>query len=378
MSLCFRVMNSASLFVIVLSSQLSAAEPAKLAISQPQPFQVVQREGFDPKRSSVNEPGGPELGFADLVVRAPRPKDVTGAWQFRLELLAHGFGSSYDWSPFDVGENENELRGLVEVPAGGWYRLHVRCLDGETTTAAGSVEPIGVGEVFLVAGQSYAGGHNDEVMKVTDPSQAVSTYDWQAKTWRIANDPPPHNGDGGSIWPPLGDMLAPTLRVPVAFVNVSVGATSTTKWMPDGELHKRLCTVGKEIGLFRAVLWQQGESDVIEKTPIDTYIKNLREIREAAGDAWQFEPTWVLAKSTLHPTVYHDPIGEHRIRTAIDQLGKQPGFRPGPDTDVLGGDNRGDAKSRRHFSAAGQRRAALLWFAVLWTELHAPGNEQSQ
>ena len=104
---------------------------------------------------------------------------------------------------------------------------------------SGNIEPIGVGEVFIVAGQSYAGGHNDEVLKVADPSQAVSTYDWQTKTWRVAHDPPPHNGDGGSIWPPLGDMLVPTLRVPVSFVNVSVGGTSTTKWHPDGPLQQR-------------------------------------------------------------------------------------------------------------------------------------------
>ena len=128
----------------------------------------------------------------------------------------------------DVGNDETIVKGLVEVPAGGWYRLELRCVDGAETTASGSVAAIGVGEVFLVAGQSYAGGWNDEVFKVTDPSRGVSTYDWETKSWRVANDPPPHNGEGGSIWPPLGDMLAPTLRVPVAFVNVSVGATSST------------------------------------------------------------------------------------------------------------------------------------------------------
>jgi hypothetical protein len=155
----------------------------------------------------------------------------------------------------------------------------------------------------------------------------------------------------------------------VAFVNVSVGATSTTKWLPGGPLHKRLCQVGRDVGPVRAVLWQQGESDVIEKTPIATYVKNMKEIRDAAAEAWHHEPPWLLAKSTLHPTVYNVPVEEERIRNAIDELWKQTGFRPGPDTDILGGENRGDAKSKRHFSAIGQRRAALLWFAILWNEL---------
>lgn len=364
--------------VSLISTSLFADEPVKLTFDQPKPFQIIQREGFEPTRASIHEVEGPALGYADITVRAAKPKGVSGDWQYRLEVLKHGFGQTYEWNSLQVEESEQHLKWIVEVPAGGWYRLQLRCVDSDKSVAEGVVEPIGVGEVFVVAGQSYAGGHNDEVMKVTDLSQAVSTYDWQTKTWRVANDPPPQNGDGGSIWPPLGDMLVPTLRVPVAFVNVSVGATSTTKWSPDGPLHKRLCEVGRAVGPFRAVLWQQGESDVIEKTPTDMYMKNMREIREAAREVWGFDPPWFLAKSTLHPTVYNDPVGERRIRTAIDDLWKQTGFRPGPDTDLLGGDNRGDAKSRRHFSPLGQRRAALLWFAVLWNELQKDDENPDQ
>lgn len=362
-----------TLVVSMVSSRLLAAEAAKLTFVRPMPYQVIQREGFDARHASVHEPTGPELGYADVVTRATLPNAVQGNWQFRLELLDHGFGRAFDWLPIEASETGKELKWLVEIPAGGWYRLHLRCVDGDETTAEGSVGPIGVGEVFVVAGQSYAGGHNDEVLKVTDAAQAVSTYDWQTKAWRIAHDPPPHNGDGGSIWPALGDMLSPTLRVPVAFVNVSVGATSTTKWLPDGPLHKRLIQVGREIGRFRAVLWQQGESDVIENTPTETYIKNMREIRDAAAEGWHFDVPWLLAKSTLHPTVYNDPRGEERIRMGTDQLWKQAGFAPGPDTDLLGGDNRGDAKSKRHFSGLGQRRAALLWFVAIWNQVEKDG-----
>lgn len=352
--------------------RLLADDPVKLVLTEPKPYQVFQREGFEPTQASIHEPEGPQLGYTDIVVRAARPEGVKGDWQFRLELLENGYGQSYDWIPLSVEATAQQLKWLVEVPAGGWYRLRIRCVTEEKTTAEGTVEPFGVGEVFIVAGQSYAGGHNDEVLRVMDASQAISTYDWDAKTWRVAHDPPPHNGEGGSIWPALGDMLAPTLRVPVAFVNVSVGATSTAKWMPSGPLHKRLRDVGRQMGAFRAVLWQQGESDVIEKTATETYVANMREIQSAANEAWGFSPPWILAKSTLHPTVYNDPLGERRIRKGIGELWKLPGFRPGPDTDLLGGENRGGANSRRHFSGIGQRRAALLWFAVLWNELHPP------
>lgn len=351
-----------------------AAEPVVLTLTQPKPYLVAQREGFEPHRSSVHEPEGPEMGYADITARAKCPEEVAGKWEYRLVVKEHGYGQGSDWLQVPAERKGEELTWILEIPAGGWYRIELKCVDEGKETARAAVEPIGVGEVFVVAGQSYAGGHNDEVLKVRDASQAVSTYDWQAQTWRIANDPPPHNGDGGSIWPALGDLLVPTLRVPVAFVNVSVGATSTTKWLPESPLHQRLCRVGREIGAFRAVLWQQGESDVIEKTATENYVKNMREIRDTACDAWGFSVPWLLAKSTLHPTVYRDPLGERRIRSGTEQLWSQAGFRPGPDTDVLGGENRGGPDSKRHFSALGQQRAALLWFALLWNELHPVKN----
>jgi hypothetical protein len=135
--------------------------------------------------------------------------------------------------------------------------------------------------------------------------------------------------------------------------------------LPEGKLHAGLVKGGTSLGTFRAILWQQGESDVIAKTTGETYIANLQTIRSAAVKAWGFEPVWLAAKSTHHPTVYNDPEGEGRIRSAIEELSKLPGFGAGPDTDTLTGENRGDAKSRRHFSAIGQRRAAQMWYATL-------------
>jgi hypothetical protein len=188
----------------------------------------------------------------------------------------------------------------------------------------------------------------------------------------VAHDPQPapDNSDGGSIWPAFGDALLPGARVPIGLVNVAVGGTASQEWMPGTPLFERLSAVAGQVGRFRAVLWQQGESDVIAKTSTKQYVANLRTIREQAAKAWGFDPPWLLAKSTLHPTVYNDPEGEGRIRAAIDELCRLPGFHHGPDTDVLGGPNRGGAKSRRHFSGQGQRAAALLWFASVWNELN--------
>ena len=212
-------------------------------------------------------------------------------------------------------------------------------------------------------------------LTVTDPQKRVVAYDMRQSAWRVADDPQPvfDGSDGGSIWPAVGDSLASILQVPVGFANVAIGATSSTQWLPDGSLHPRLIQAGKDLGAFRAVLWQQGESDVIEKATSVAYIQRLLKIRESAEIGWGTKgKPWFLAKSTLHPTVYNDPLSEHRIRSAIDSLIEQHGFQRGPDTDMLADENRGPVDSRRHFSGIGQRNAAAMWFATLLTDLQQP------
>lgn len=262
------------------------------------------------------------------------------------------------------------VSGTLRIPA-GWHRLDVRCQAEPGPVAIGTVEPVGVGEVFVVAGQSYATNTNDEKLTISDAQQRVSALNTETGEWQVANDPQPapDGSDGGSIWPPLGDALVTSLQVPVGFVNVAVGGTSSQQWLPGGALHPRLAAAGRVLRNCRAVLWQQGESDVIGKTDGDTYVSNIRTIRDKAFEAWGFSVPWLLAKSTHHPTVYNDPDGEGRIRNAIEVLSKLPGFRPGPDTDELKGDHRGDVKSRRHFTGLGQKKAADMWLASIRKEL---------
>lgn len=356
-------------------SSLTAAEPASLTIVSPKPHQVIQRTGFDPVAAAKEKAGHPAFGFTDVTVRCELVQTPERSiWEYRVVRLADATGRDVPWTKLDVRTESSGLATTARVPAGGWYRLELRCRQAEVVSHQGAVEPLGVGEVFVVAGQSYATNCNDEKLAVADPQKRVVAFDTAKGTWAVANDPQPapDGSKDGSIWPPVGDALVKEFGVPVAFVNVAVGATATAQWMPEGALHRRLVETGKTLGTFRAVLWQQGESDVIAKTTTEKYVANVRAIRHAAATAWGTQPPWLLAKSTHHPTVYNDPEGEGRVRKAIDELVTRPGFQAGPDTDTLTGKYRGDAKSRRHFSALGQAKAAEMWVEVLKKNLNAP------
>jgi len=359
----------------VFCSRTQAAEPAVLKLTSPLPHQVIQRVAYDPLAPGKINPANFAIGHADVAIRGDLKKPERNlVWEYVVVLLAEQTGRAMDWSPLDVKFQDGSFSTSARVPAGGWYRIDIRAREKEAVQFQGSVGPIGVGEVIVVAGQSYATNCNDEKLKVADPQGRVVAYDWAKNSWGVAHDPQPvpDGSKDGSIWPPVGDALLKEFRVPIAFANVAYGGTSSAQWLPEAELHQRLVKVGKTLGRFRCVVWQQGESDVIGKSAIPKYVENVRRIRHSAADAWGWEPTWLLAKSTLHPTVYNDKEGEGRIRAAIDVLTKEQGFLPGPDTDTLSGENRGDIKSRRHFSALGQRNAAAMWSAVLKAHLLAP------
>jgi hypothetical protein len=352
-------------FTILLAATTAVGADEKIV--SPMPYQVLQREGFNPLLAPVNQPKETARGWADVPIVWSTGDKSAGEWEARVVPWEHAFGQGVDWTKLKVAADAGTQRSTLRVPAGGWYRLELRPIGAQQSL---TIQPFGIGEVFLIAGQSYAGGHNDENLKVTEPERRVAAFNWREDKWQICDDPVPHVGPKGTLWPALGDLLVPLLQTPVGFVNASVGGTSTRQWAVDGPLFNDMVTAGKKTEKFRAVLWQQGESDVIDKTPTDVYVERVIAIRSAAMKQWGREVPWLPAKSTLHPTVYRVPEQEEAIRKGIHQLWSTPGFRPGPDTDVLDGENRGGPKTLRHFSGIGQRRAAQLWFVSLWTEIH--------
>jgi len=357
-----------SLLQLFLSHWFPTANEFELKIVHPAPFQVFQRQGYVASRAHEHQPGGPDLGFGMVPVALEFLDLPAAVFQYRVVRLENGFGKETDWTALNTTQTHGEFR--VKIHAGGWYRFEIRCLSRGQVVAITGVEPIGVGEVFVIAGQSYAAGCNDKLTRIDDPAGRVVAFDIIRRSWSVAHDPQPNVGSWGTIWPSMCNVLLPMVRVPIGLVNVAVNGSSSRQWLPGQAYFNTLADAGRLMGRFRSVLWQQGESDVVNKISAETYTQNLISIRKSLAKEWGFEPPWLLAKSTLHPTIYNDPIHEGVIREAIDRLWRLPGFRPGPDTDILGGENRGGPNSQRHFSGIGQKRAGEIWFAAIWSELN--------
>ncbi|MCY7352527.1 MAG: hypothetical protein LH606_18030 [Cytophagaceae bacterium] len=87
-------------------------------------------------------------------------------------LVARQGGSTTGWTTIQVDPQGGVFRGSMPV-SGGWYNLEVRGLyqDSQVGNVA-TLERVGVGEVFIVAGQSNAQG-----LEPTQAGQPESTDD---------------------------------------------------------------------------------------------------------------------------------------------------------------------------------------------------------
>lgn len=372
---------TAVLAPVELESAESGA-PVPLQLSSPVEYQVHQRRSRE---------GGTIIVAG--VLPTPNKHSVT------LETKLVGSGvSPADWKQLAIIEpDRTDFRSELKAPAGGWYRLEVRAnADGNIIAQAG-IEPLGVGEVFVIAGQSNSANHGEE-RQPTRTGLVANLYNGQ---WQLANDPQPGaSGGGGSFIPPFGDAMAEHFNVPVGIIATGVGATSVREWLPrgtrfpnpptltgrvtelatgewesNGTLFENLVARIKQVGPhgFRAVLWHQGESDANQQDATRTlpgalYQEFLQQlIRDSLWEAgWEFP--WFVAQASYHTP---DDPGSPDLRNAQSASWKSGTALEGPDSDSLTGDLRDSGGTGVHFSGKGLRE-----HGARWAEKVAPWLEQ--
>lgn len=310
---------------------------------------------------------------------------VSGRGPMQAEKLEVQIGG--DWMPIAFNKANGTFDAKVKVKSGGWYACQVKATGNGKTLASAEIPHVGLGEVFVVAGQSNSANHGEERQRTK--TGLVAAFDGQR--WQLANDPQPgSSGRGGSFMPPLGDALAERFKVPVGFVPCGIGATSVREWLPKGAKFPNPPTITgrvqklpdgqweskgqayamftarmKQLGPhgFRAVLWHQGESDANQKDPARTlsgplyrqYLEQL--IRDSRRDIGWDSP-WLVAQVS-----YHVPGDEAspEIRAAQKSLWEAKLALEGPDSDALKGKLRERNGQGVHFSGDGLREHATRW-----------------
>ena len=358
------------LTILLLSATLTTALAADLVVLSPTDWQVAQRHS---KTAGT------------VVLRGDAPHDTTVEWRVTGDS-PHG-ALPTGWQKVAARRVGGGFAAQLELPAGGWYRLEVRARRNEETAAEVIIAHIGVGEVFVIAGQSNSANHGQE--KQSPKSGQIAAFN--GRTWQPANDPQPGaSGGGGSFIPPFGDALAGRFQVPIGIVATGVGATSVREWLPagtkfpnpptllgnvtqlasgewecKGRIFETFTTRVKSLGPrgFRAVLWHQGESDANQRDATRTlpgalYEKFLTQLIRDSRTEIGWDAPWFVALAS-----YHVPGDEASpdIRAAQSALWKSGVAHEGPDSDALKGELRERGGKGVHFSGPGLREHAARW-----------------
>jgi predicted phosphodiesterase len=340
-------------------------------VEAPVQYQVIQR-------SDQN------YAWVDVQVAAPE-KNLS---KIQLEHRFIINGKTGTWKKADGEWKDGNFVTRLRVPIGGWHTLEVR--DSRTPDHRSQVVQFGVGEVFVVAGQSNSGNYGE--VKQTTRTGLVSTFDFDNNKWQMAIDPQPGaGGRGGSIMPLLGDLLVREFEMPIGIIAYGQGGTSVREWLPQGSRFPNPPTVENKVRKindgeweslgkiypgfiermkafgkngFRAVLWHQGESDANQKDPTRTlsgplYEKYLTQLIVKTRTDLEWDVPWFVAQATYHvPGDESDP----NIRTAQASLWKNGVALEGPDTDQLKGKLRERDGQGVHFSGPGLEAHADAWF----------------
>jgi len=261
------------------------------------------------------------------------------------------------WIEVPFSTADMSFNTALPISAGGWYHVELRATIGIRVMARAAVDNVGVGEVFVGAGQSNSTNYGEE--KLVPASGKVASFD--GSEWRLAADPQPgahDNSTGGSFWPAFGDAMYSHWHVPIGVAVTGHGGTSVNQWQPGSELFQWMMTRIFQLGRngFRAVLWHQGESDT--GMGFTEYVEKMTNLIEAStrSAAWQFP--WIVAQATYHSPTEQSFAG---IRDAQKRLWDSGVALEGPDTDTLTGDNRDQNGAGIHMSGKGERAHGELW-----------------
>lgn len=328
---------------------------------------------------------------ADVKVAGAVPAGA-GLVEARADLDATLRGTAVAWVAVarDAEIKDGRFSGFIRLATGGWYTLRVRfrkAASDEAVLQEIVINRVGVGDVFVVAGQSNSANYGEERQK---PKTGLVVNFTGAK-WQLADDPQPTaSGGGGSFIPPFGDAIAERFKMPVGIVSCGIGATSVREWLPRGSTFPNPPTIESRVSKlpdgtwasngdafamlvarmkplgprgFRAVLWHQGESDAKQADPKRTlsreeYRKYLEQLIRESRKEIGWEPPWFVAQVSYH--VPGDEATED-IRAGQKSLWDDGIALQGPDTDALKGDLREAGGRGVHFSGKGLREHGALW-----------------
>ena len=265
----------------------------------------------------------------------------------QLTAAAPGQGVSSAWQTIQTNPQNGIFYGQV-TGAGGWYVLTVRAIRNNIIVGETSVRPVGIGEVFITAGQSNSRGLGNGDNDLGTATDRVSTIDSINHYYPPDNQPLVSSGEPMSFpvykamtatrrvfpmgesswgWGELGDYVVSRYNVPVVFYNAGWDSSTIENWINTANgipaCNRYFCNANwpnlqpytnlknilyyyASVGGARAVLWHQGEAEFGDNSngSIPFYANRLRDlITKTRADFGGRPLPWVIARVSFDGSV---------------------------------------------------------------------------
>ncbi|MEI7837616.1 MAG: sialate O-acetylesterase [Planctomycetota bacterium] len=248
-------------------------------------------------------------GVATIAAAGRWVVDAEGEVEVRLvrEDTATPVTAALDWQKAAMLPGNKWQASLANVPAGGLYRFETRfrakgTLAGEWSNRGDMRHFLGVGDLWVIAGQSNSAGYGRG--PVADSPELGLHMFRHSETWALASHPMneatdtkhPANREGGnaghSPYLHFARLLKNELGHPIGLIPTALGGSPLSAWNPaqsspavlfDTMVHTAALCGGK----VKGILWYQGESDA-NSTDAPTYLARFTDAvaawRTALGD----------------------------------------------------------------------------------------------
>lgn len=248
-----------------------------------QDFQILQRD---------------ESGYAKALLEGEVWHEKEGAYVLVRVVKENSGEELIKWTKTEKTSG-NTWRIELSIPQGGLYRIETGVnFENEPTTEEwlinGDVRHfIGVGDLYVIAGQSNSAGYGRGV--VEDEAQiGISIYKNNGK-WSVASHPLNEKTDtiyrentessisGHSPYLQFAKILKKEINVPIGLIQSSLGGSPLTEWNPNegGTLYRSMMRrIRDNYGKIKGVLWYQGCSDASQEDAI-TYFDRFNSMINA-------------------------------------------------------------------------------------------------
>jgi hypothetical protein len=188
------------------------------------------------QRSSTNT--------ANLIISGTYSSSVLSSIQDRLVNPDNSQPiSGFDWKTIINNPSKGYFYGVLSNVPAGWYLLEVRSLKSGLVMETSSINRVGVGDVFMIAGQSNAQGYfNNNYIGTAASSPKVVTHNngmycspndipFPSLSQITSTTKPGTAGLDSWCYGALGDNIVNTTGLPVAFFNSGAAGSSSDNWV---------------------------------------------------------------------------------------------------------------------------------------------------